>query len=187
MRKVQHIKSCSTGKSRALRGISHEFSVELLLVSTLRVKHPCMNNAFLTLFVLWSYPMWQTRSCTITKRRVLSWSWTAWPKITVVSHKYAPLFCNLSLSTKLRGWAYTRDATISLVITPSLSVEWSVTSFWGRWAGPSVRQRDAPDASGRLWWASALSGEEAGCFRKVAGMHEFVDAGGLLLIKHICM
>ena len=101
MRKVQHIKSCSTGKSRALRGISHEFSVELRLVSTLRVKHPCMNNAFLTLFVLWSYPMWQIRSCTITKRRVLSWSWTAWPKITVVSHKYAPLFCNLSLSTKL--------------------------------------------------------------------------------------
>ena len=97
MRKVQHIKSCSTGKSRALRGISHEFSVELLLVSTLRVKHPCMNNAFLTLFVLWSYPMWQTRSCTITKRRVLSWSWTAWPKITVVSHKYAPSFATLAL------------------------------------------------------------------------------------------
>ena len=31
-----------------------------------------------------------------------------------------PPFCNLSLSTKRRGGAYTRDATISLAITPSL-------------------------------------------------------------------
>ena len=29
-----------------------------------------------------------------------------------------PPFCNLSLSTKRRGGAYTRDATISLAITP---------------------------------------------------------------------
>ena len=33
-----------------------------------------------------------------------------------------PPFCNLSLSTKRRG-AYTRDATISLAITPSLPVQ----------------------------------------------------------------
>ena len=33
-----------------------------------------------------------------------------------------PPFCNLSLSTKRRG-AYTRDATISLAITHSLSIK----------------------------------------------------------------
>ena len=37
--------------------------------------------------------------------------------ITIVSRKYAPPFCNLSLSKKRRG-AYTWDATISLAITP---------------------------------------------------------------------
>ena len=45
----------------------------------------------------------------------------AWRVVfTVVSHKYAPAFCNLSLSTKFRGGDYTWDATISLAITPSL-------------------------------------------------------------------
>ena len=34
-----------------------------------------------------------------------------------------PPFCNLSLSTKRRGGAYTRDATIFLMITPSLPVK----------------------------------------------------------------
>ena len=43
---------------------------------------------------------------------------------TVVSRKYAPPpLYNLSLSTKRRGGgAYTRDATFSLAITPSLPV-----------------------------------------------------------------
>ena len=40
---------------------------------------------------------------------------------TVVSCKYAPHFANLAL-VQNAGGAYTRDATISLVITPSLPV-----------------------------------------------------------------
>ena len=38
---------------------------------------------------------------------------------TVVSRKYAPPFATLAL-VQNAGGAYTRDATISLVITPSL-------------------------------------------------------------------
>ena len=39
----------------------------------------------------------------------------------IVSCKYAPpLFCNLSLNTKHREGLYTRDATISVAITPFL-------------------------------------------------------------------
>ena len=34
-----------------------------------------------------------------------------------------PPFCNLSLRTKRRGGAYTRDSTLSLAITPSLDQE----------------------------------------------------------------
>ena len=41
-----------------------------------------------------------------------------------------------------------RDATISLVTAPSLPVKHNLI-VGGRW-GPSVRQRDAPNASGRL-------------------------------------
>ena len=60
-----------------------------------------------------------------------------------------PHFCNLSLSTKCRG-AYTRDATISLAITPSLPIKHDPNVIvGGRWR-PSTRQRDAPNASGRL-------------------------------------
>ena len=45
----------------------------------------------------------------------------AWRVVcTVVSRKYTPAFCNLSLSTKCRGRAYTQNATISLAIMPSL-------------------------------------------------------------------
>ena len=74
---------------------------------------------------------------------------------TVVSRKYAPPFRNLSLSTKCRG-AYTRDATISLAITPSLPIKHDsiVICQWGmeakREVSPNARRRDAPDASGRL-------------------------------------
>ena len=60
-----------------------------------------------------------------------------------------PPFCNLSLSTKHRG-AYARDVTSSLAITPSLPIpvkhDLTVGGVWG----PSVRRRDAPDATGRL-------------------------------------
>ena len=56
-------------------------------------------------------------------------------------------FCNLSLSTKRRG-AYTWDVTISLTITPSLPVKHDLI-IGGGW-GPSARQRDAPDVTGRL-------------------------------------
>ena len=38
-----------------------------------------------------------------------------------MSCKYAPPFCNVSLSANHRG-AYTQDATFSLAITPSLLV-----------------------------------------------------------------
>ena len=58
-----------------------------------------------------------------------------------------PIAPQLSLSTKRRG-AYTRDATISLTITSSLLVKHELI-VGGEW-GPSARQRDAPDASGRL-------------------------------------
>ena len=40
---------------------------------------------------------------------------------TVVSRKYAPLFATLA-SVQNAGGAYTRDATISLAITPPLPV-----------------------------------------------------------------
>ena len=53
------------------------------------------------------------------------------------------------------GWGggYTRDATISLVITPSLLVKHDVIVNGGGAkceALSNVRQRDAPDTSGRL-------------------------------------
>ena len=43
-------------------------------------------------------------------------------QVTVVSHKYAlPPFFNLSLCTKCRGGAYTRDVTICLAIMPCIA------------------------------------------------------------------
>ena len=66
-------------------------------------------------------------------------------------------FCNLSLSTKRRGGGtYTRDATISFAITPSLPTKHDsiVICQWGveakREASPNARQRDVADASSRL-------------------------------------
>ena len=47
---------------------------------------------------------------------------TVYDKSTVVSRKYAPPFANLAL-VENAGGAYTRDATISLVITPSLPLK----------------------------------------------------------------
>ena len=52
-----------------------------------------------------------------------------------------PPFCNLSLSKKRRGGAYTRDATISLAITPSLLIKHDLIVGGGR--GPSVRHHRA--------------------------------------------
>ena len=52
---------------------------------------------------------------------------------TVVSRKYAPPFAILAL-VQHTGWAYTRDATISLAITPSLPVknDLIVGGGWGQ-------------------------------------------------------
>ena len=62
---------------------------------------------------------------------------------TVVSHKYALPFCNLSLSTKRRG-AYMRDAPFSLAIMPSLLVPHNNTAkhdliVGGGW-GPNAKR-----------------------------------------------
>ena len=73
---------------------------------------------------------------------------------TVVSRKYAPPFATLA-SVQNAGGACTRDATISLAITPpppppppsGTDKAWPHCR-WG-W-GPSTRQKDAPDATGRL-------------------------------------
>ena len=66
-----------------------------------------------------------------------------------------PPFATLAL-VQNAGGAYTRDATISLMITPSLPMKHDsiVVCRWGveakREASPNARWRDAPDASGRL-------------------------------------
>ena len=63
-----------------------------------------------------------------------------------------------------------RDATISLVITPSLLIKHD--SLGGGWR-PSTRRR-------RMRGGEMLPtqrGEKAGCFREVAGV-SIVDAGG---------
>ena len=72
-----------------------------------------------------------------------------------------PPFCNLGLSTKRRGGAYTRDATISLAITLSLPGTKSLSVGGGDQAraSPSARRRDAHDASSRL---TSFSVEERG-------------------------
>ena len=69
---------------------------------------------------------------------------------TVVSRKYAPPFAILVL-VQNAGGAYTRDATISLAITPSLpgTKLLSVGAGAKRGASPSARRRDAHNASGR--------------------------------------
>ena len=43
-----------------------------------------------------------------------------------------------------------RDATISLVITPSLPIKHDPIVIVGGGSRPSARRRDAPNASGRL-------------------------------------
>jgi len=62
---------------------------------------------------------------------------------TVVSRKYAPPFCNLSLSTKpLHAGCDNDYALYSGKAWPHCR--------WGYRVGPSARQRDAPDASSEL-------------------------------------
>ena len=68
---------------------------------------------------------------------------------TVVSRKYNPPFATLALVQKAGG-DYTRDATISLAITPFLpSIKSLLVGDGGQVQG-SVRRRDTLDASGRL-------------------------------------
>ena len=101
---------------------------------------------------------------------------------TVVSRKCAPPppFCNLSISTKRRGGggAYTRDATFLLRVRPPFRA-WSHCQWgWGPSAG--CRWERGGEMLTTLvvsWRALALRSEEAGPFRKVAGM-SIVDVGG---------
>ena len=82
-----------------------------------------------------------------------------------MSHRYTPPFATLAL-VQNAGGAYTRDATISLAITPSLPIKHDpiVICQWGveakREASPCMRRRDAPDASGRLT-SFSIEGEKA--------------------------
>ena len=74
---------------------------------------------------------------------------------TVVPCKYAPPFATLA-SVQNGGRAYMRDATISLAITPSLSIKPDsiVICRWGveakRKVSPNTRRRDPPNASSRV-------------------------------------
>ena len=71
--------------------------------------------------------------------------------ITVVYRKYTSPFAILALVQNAGGGgAYTRDATISLAITPSLPVPVKHDLIVGGVWGPSARRTDAPDATGRL-------------------------------------
>ena len=97
---------------------------------------------------------------------------------TIVSHKYAPPFAILALVQNVGG-AYTRDAIISLAITPSLPGMKSLSV--GGW-GPSVERRRAQNGEMLKtlavgWRALELRSEEAGHFREVAGV-SIVDADG---------
>ena len=58
-----------------------------------------------------------------------------------------PPFAILAL-VQNAGGAYTRDVTIFFMITPSLPVKYDLIVGGG--VEPSARQRDAPDASGKL-------------------------------------
>ena len=80
-----------------------------------------------------------------------------------MSREYAPPFATLA-SVQNAGGAYTRDATISLAITPSLSIKHDsiVICRWGveakRKASPNARRRDPPNASSRL---TSVEGRES--------------------------
>ena len=61
---------------------------------------------------------------------------------TVVSRKYAPPFAILAL-VQNAGGAYTRDATISLAITPSLPGMKLILSVGGGGQARGVTEREA--------------------------------------------
>ena len=95
----------------------------------------------------------------------------AWTSDTVVSCKYALHFGTLA-SVQNPGEAYTRDATISLAITPSLPVNHDLIVDGGDQAQGGEMLPTLAVGS----WALALRGEEVGRFQEVAGM-SIVDAG----------
>ena len=78
-------------------------------------------------------------------------------------HSVLP-FCNLSLSTKHRG-AYTWDATVSLMIMPSLLVKHDLIVGGGQAQGVEMLLTLLVG-----WRASVLRGKEAGRSRKVTGV-----------------
>ena len=90
-----------------------------------------------------------------------------------------PPLCNLSLGTKRMGvgGAYTRDATISLAIMPSLPVKHDLIVGGGWGQAQDVAERKAGDVPNARLTSSALKGEEAGRFSEVAGV-SIIDAGG---------
>ena len=75
-------------------------------------------------------------------------------KVTVMSRKYAPSFCNLSLSTKRRGLYAGCDNFSRDYALPSDKANSIVICWWGveakRESLPNARRRDAPDDSGRV-------------------------------------
>ena len=94
---------------------------------------------------------------------------------TVVSRKYAPPFATLALVQNVGG-AYTRDATISLAITPSLPIKHDSLGGGGggeakHKASPNARRRDAPDASGRLMRYSIEGRESSALPRSTWHVH----------------
>ena len=89
-----------------------------------------------------------------------------------MSRKYASPFAILAL-VQNAGGAYTRDATISLVITPSLPVKHDLI-VGGRWGQAQDGEMLPMLVVG--WQALALRGKEAGHFHEVAGV-SIVDAG----------
>ena len=123
---------------------------------------------------------------------------------TTVSRKYTRPFATLAL-VQITGGAYTRDATFSLVIIPSLDQEMfsvfvnvgfilalpfhhgdlepdcvEVSMSGGGGVGSKRKAQGVIELRMRGremllmlvgdWRASVLRGEEAGCFRKVAGV-----------------
>ena len=68
-----------------------------------------------------------------------------------------PPFATLAL-VQNAGGAYMQDATIYLMITPSLPVKHDLIVSGG-W-GPSATRRDAPDTSGRLT-SFSIEGQES--------------------------
>ena len=91
-----------------------------------------------------------------------------------------PPFATLGIVQNARG-AYTRDATISLAITPSLPVLLKHNLIVGGGWGLSVRHRRARGREMLLtlqvgYRASALRGKEAELLREVTGV-SIVDAG----------